>query len=65
VLEVLVYILVKVDEVRENAAGALKEIAGTGINGMYPVGEARVEPVCLPWRYADEVATGEIAVAVS
>lgn len=50
VLEVLVYILVKVDEVRENAAGALKEIAGTGMNGMYPVTEARVEPVCLPWR---------------
>jgi len=50
VLEVLVYILVKVDEVRENAAGAPKEIGGTGINGMYPVAEARVEPVCLPWR---------------
>lgn len=50
VLEVLVYILVKVDEVRENAAGALKEIAGTGMNGMYPVAEAKVELVCLPWR---------------
>jgi len=47
---VLVYILVKVDEVRENAADALKEIAGTGMNGMYPVAAAKVELAFLPWR---------------
>lgn len=50
VLEVLVYILVNVDEEREDAAGALSEIAGTGMNGMYPVAEVKVELVCLPWR---------------
>lgn len=49
-LEVLVYILVKVDEAREDAAGALNEIAGTGMNGMYPVAEVKVELPCLPWR---------------
>jgi hypothetical protein len=47
-LEVLVYILVRVDEVREYAAGALKEMTGRGMNGMYPVAEARVELAFLP-----------------
>ena len=46
----MVYILVRVDEVRENAADALKEIAGTGMNGMYPVAVAKVELAFLPWR---------------
>lgn len=49
-LEVLVYILVRVDKVRENAAYALKEIAGPGMRGMYPVAEAVVELAFLPWR---------------
>jgi hypothetical protein len=50
VLVVLVYILVKVDEVRENAVDALREIAGTGMNGTYPVAEAKIELAFLPWR---------------
>ena len=44
----MVYILVRVDEVRENAAGALREITGTGMNGTYPVAEAKVELAFLP-----------------
>jgi hypothetical protein len=47
-LEVLVYILVRVDEARENAAGALREITGTGMDGTYTVAEAKVELAFLP-----------------
>lgn len=62
-LEVLVYFLLKVEEVRENAAGALNEMTGTGMKGTYPVADDETVLPLLPWRRAEEGTTGEIAVA--